>query len=126
MITFPLASAAAATSSESISVERAWLLLLTAGLFYGLKLIRDLNQRIGSAPTSPSHLSTPALSPIATSSPVTPDVIAPEILAVISAAVHVTLAGQFRVIGVVPIAANEARTWSVEGRREVFRSHQLR
>ena len=62
-----------------------------------------------------------------------PTDISPEIIAVISAAVAVTLRGQkFRVRGVRPADASVPNIerlmaeWSMEGRRQVYSSHQLR
>ena len=124
MITLLLASVAPETSPESISVETALMLLLTGGLFYGLKLIGDINRRLDQvlAPaTAPKSAAAPAAPTPPASTATTP-----EVLAAISAAVHVAVAGKHRIVGVISVAPSDARTWSVEGRREVFRSHQLR
>jgi hypothetical protein len=48
-----------------------------------------------------------------------------EMLAVIAAAVHVTLAGRAQIVGITPIQSEE-RAWSLEGRRQIFQSHTLR
>jgi len=47
-----------------------------------------------------------------------------EIVAVIAAAVHVTLGDRHRIVAVERL--NETNVWSLEGRRQVFQSHQVR
>jgi Oxaloacetate decarboxylase, gamma chain. len=70
-----------------------------------------------AAATSPAAAPTPASTPACA--------VPPEIIAVISAAVHVATAGQpHRIAAIVP--ANAQLDWAREGRRTIFASHKTR
>lgn len=52
-----------------------------------------------------------------------PEEIPPEIIAVIAAAVHMTVKQPHRIVA---IQAETHHQWAAEGRREIFQSHRLR
>ena len=131
MITVLLATASATgASDDAVSVQTAALVLLVGGLCYCFKRLADLHRRIdGLATSSPA-----ATSAAAASAPQIPSAAAsagntslsPEVLAVIAAAVHVAVGGRHRMVDVVRVGDHDTTPWSVEGRREVFRSHRVR
>ncbi|MDF9828117.1 Na+-transporting methylmalonyl-CoA/oxaloacetate decarboxylase gamma subunit [Ereboglobus sp. PH5-5] len=51
--------------------------------------------------------------------------IAPEVIAVISASIHVALAGRRHRVLTINAAAH-GNEWAAEGRRDIFRSHRVR
>ncbi len=69
--------------------------------------------------------------PVSTAAPAE-DALSPELLAVIAAAVAVTAGPRARIAAVIPIkpAAPSVemlmQQWSVEGRRQIYSSHQIR
>lgn len=52
--------------------------------------------------------------------------VTPAVLTVIAAAVHATLGSRLRIVSIVPSLSAAGASWSVEGRRDVFSSHQVR
>lgn len=70
----------------------------------------------------------PARSAAATASAPAPaaaiDEIPPEVVAVIAAAVQVSLSGSYRIQAIVPVT--HAQDWAHEGRRRIFASHHVR
>lgn len=50
--------------------------------------------------------------------------VSPEVVAVIAAAVQVTLEGTYRIQAIVPVRSGQ--DWAHEGRRRIFSSHQVR
>jgi len=51
------------------------------------------------------------------------DELTPELVAVIAAAVQLTLRDAYRIHAIVPVAVHD---WAHEGRRQIFASHQIR
>jgi hypothetical protein len=49
--------------------------------------------------------------------------LSPELVAVIAAAVQLTLRDAYRIHAIVPVAGHD---WAHEGRRQIFASHQIR
>lgn len=112
--------------TESIDVQTALLLLIAGALVYVAKLLADVRNRLNALEArAPART---AAAPAAGSAPGMPDAgsatVPPQILATIAAAIHATLRVPHRVVAVSP--SNELRAWSLEGRRQVFQSHQIR
>lgn len=120
MMILLFAAAAPEATSDGISVQAAIMLLMAGAIFYCLTTVANLRRRLdrlsAKARTSPG--SRPAAS--------TAGEVPLEIAAAISAAVYETLGADYRVLAVTPVAPQGASSWSLEGRREVFHSHQVR
>lgn len=56
--------------------------------------------------------------------PAQPDAITPEIVALIAAAVHLTVGAGHRIVAISPVSHNAH--WAMEGRRQIFASHRPR
>lgn len=120
----------------NITAEGIVIALLAGGLAYCFLAIADLRRRLEAiankpaaapAPATPAPLAAaaPAVSPTpASASPASG--ISPEVLSVIAAVVHRTLGSRYRLVSVAPAVVPVSAAWSVEGRREIFSSHQLR
>lgn len=127
-MSIPLLPAAAAAHgfTDGISVHTAVLILLTAGVLYCVNAIAGLRRQLAQRSTSASNGA--PMAPVVVSAPAAAprrEEISPAVIAVLAAAVHVTLGSRCRVLSVVPAAPGMA-PWSIEGRRDVFRSHHLR
>lgn len=120
-----LTAAAPENASDAISVEAAVMILLTGGLFYCLKAIADLRRQLERRTHGAAAKPGPAVQAVPPSAAAPAAAPAPEIVAAIAAAVHCVVGPHHRVRSIVP-APLPAERWSVEGRREVFQSHQLR
>ncbi len=80
-------------------------------------------------PSTPSPAAASSLPPATAgaSTPPPADHIPPELLAVISAAVHVATAGRpHRIAAIVPAPLESELDWAREGRRTIFASHKTR
>lgn len=78
------------------------------------------------AATHPTPTPPPAPAPV-TVIPAIPEGISPEILAVIAAAVAAQLGSRARIAAVqAPSVEMLMQQWSLEGRRQIYSSHQLR
>ncbi len=97
-----------------IALCTIWFLLELIGVFF-----KRADARVKTAPVSPVATAAPA---VASEPP--PGTIPAEVVAVIAAAVHVTLGGRHRIHSVTP--ALSPVDWAREGRREIFASHKLR
>jgi len=97
------------------------LVILVLALFAVTRKLIGLHRRIEVLETNPPFPA-PAASRI--SSP-TNDSIAPETVAVISAAIHTTLRSRLRILSIGQICP-QRQAWSAEGRRQVFASHKVR
>lgn len=115
-----------APSSEAIEVETALLLLIAGALVYLAKLLADVRSRLtllenrlkprtGLQGSSGVPVSNAAAAP---------EPIPAHVLATIAAAVHYTLRVPHRLVAIAP--SQEFQAWSLEGRRQVFQSHQIR
>ncbi len=116
----------AAPGAAPISLTDALLLLAFAGLLaaaYQLnRVVQRLNAlegRLNSARAQPAPVAAPA------ALPPTGDGLAPEVLAAIVAACHVQLGGRARIVSITD-PADLKQVWSLEGRRQIFASHQPR
>lgn len=52
--------------------------------------------------------------------------LSPELLAVIAAALHVSLRTPHRIVSITELDEMRLMTWSEEGRRQIFSSHKIR
>lgn len=71
-------------------------------------------------PVPPKAEPAPAPAPVVESRPT------PGELAAILAAVHALFGKEARIVALTPAPGSAQLAWSMEGRREVFRSHQIR
>ncbi len=105
-----------------------WLALLAvlAGVAVLMVAIAGLGRWLAAThpDAPPRRVASPALPVPSDAGP------ASEVLAVIAAAVAVTLGSRARVAAVVPVkttpALDQLQPWSVEGRRQIYSSHQIR
>jgi len=108
------AVAQAEPQSPLIDFKTALLVVVTVALYVVTRKLVGLHRRI-------EVLETSAPFPVAPTNPG----IAPETVAAISAAVHTTLRAHHRILSIgEPCPKRQA--WSVEGRRQVFSSHNVR
>lgn len=111
---------------------------LGAGLVYlhqaVLALRRDV-EKLRLAPAAlvvpppvavPAAAPLPAPVPVAAPAPVPEPRPTPGELAAILAAVHALFGKEARIVALTPAPGSAQLAWSMEGRREVFRSHQIR
>ncbi len=106
-----------------------WLALFAVlgGVAGFMALIAVVGQRL--AATHPEPPPRPA-APTPVAPPV--DEISPAILAIIAAAVEVTVGPRARIASVVPVQPASPsvemlmQQWSIEGRRQIYSSHQIR
>jgi hypothetical protein len=131
----PLAESVPSPAS-ALSLSTGFLVIAIGALIVLARLVSDLRARVcalenareNSPPPAPVAL-TPAPPPPAALPSVrsgdSADTISPDVLAVIAAAIHVTLGREARIVGVTP-ARIEDHTWSLEGRRQIFHSHKVR
>jgi hypothetical protein len=120
-----LALTDAPTSTPAISVSTALLLIAVGLLVFVAKAIADLRTEVEDLR---ERLTARPPSPLEHASPVTTgpqDEIDSTLRAVIAAAVHTTMADQpYRIVAVAQSTHDAG--WSLEGRRQVFQSHQVR
>jgi hypothetical protein len=126
----PLAQAAA--SNSAIDVRTVLLVLALVGLAYALRQVSLLRAEIETlrSPTPPtpapaSAAAKAAVAPAAAPAPTPLGPPTPGELVAIFAAVHSVFGGHARLVAVAPVPTSQVM-WSLEGRREVFRSHQIR
>jgi hypothetical protein len=129
-VTVGFATAAANTGAaegSAIGVSTALLILVAGGLAFCIKAILDLRRRVADLETGPTPGAArrPETTATADAAAVAAGTIPPETLAVLVAAVHVTLSGRARLVAVTPLSPDQ-QLWSIEGRRQVFQSHILR
>jgi hypothetical protein len=123
---------AAATGPSPISFTEALLLVAVAALLVATFQLRRvarrlslLEERLGPAPLAPASAAPPIpAGAAATVGEVEPRLPA-EIQAVIAAAIHVTLGHSAQVVAITE-GVESTHVWSLEGRRQIFASHQLR
>lgn len=107
---------------ESIAFQFTGLLVVFTALgliWLSLTLVGGFFRRRAAAAPSPvpAPAVAPAVVPAATDLP-------PELVAVIAAAVQVSLTGAYRIQAIVPVGTGQ--DWAHEGRRQIFASHQVR
>ena len=127
MISVPLSAVAAETAPSAFSLQTLILGVLTVLIAYALIAIAGLRRQLAelSVPAKPAPVqSAPAAAPQPSAG------MTPELLAVIAAAIHVTLGDtRHRIVSLSPasqVRADQTSAWSVEGRRQVFQSHKVR
>jgi hypothetical protein len=128
------ANSSTASATSAVSIPTALLILLALAVVLLAGALAKLRARVASLETQTvtatnetpdASLATPRLTSQAATHATDSEIPSAEILAAIAAAIHVTLAGQARIVGVTP-AHNEDRVWSLEGRRQIFHSHKVR
>lgn len=115
-----------------------WLALLAilVGIAVFIALVAGVGRWLAAthpaaSPAQPG-IPAPAAAPVAANTTVQTPLPTPEILAIIAAAVRVTFGARARIAEVVPVkpAAPSIETlmqqWSMEGRRQIYSSHQIR
>jgi hypothetical protein len=125
----PLAQAA---GNNAIDVRTVLLVLALVGLAYALRQVSLLRAEIETlrTPAAPTPAPAPAapkdaVAPVAAAAPAPLGPPTPGELVAIFAAVHSVFGGSARLVAVAPVPTSQVM-WSLEGRREVFRSHQIR
>ena len=122
--------AATETAPSAFSFQSILLGLFAVAIAYLFMAVASLRRRLAEIPPAapaPRAVVTPPPAP--QTAPIN-DELAPELLAVIAAAVRFTLGdARFRIVALS--AADQQHTiqtssWSAEGRRDVFLSHRLR
>lgn len=109
------------------SLQSILLGVFAVAIAYALVAIADLRRRLAglSAPLNPAPAS-PKPGPSSKPAPADGE-LPPELIAVIAAAIQVTLGGvRHRVVSVSTGNQADRSAWSVEGRRQVFQSHNVR
>lgn len=104
-----------------------WLSMEVIGFIFKQRDARLTKAKAAAAHAQAAASTAPATgaAPAASSSAAAPDAMSPAIVAAVTAAVHVALAGRrHRVLAVNPASHDHA--WAVEGRREIFGSHKVR
>lgn len=111
-----------------VSLTDALLVLCFAGLLvaaYQLNRVLQQLARIERRLAEGGPRSEPGvLAPAASSAPV-PDDLSPHVLAAIAAACHVQLGANARIVSITA-GGDPKQVWSLEGRRQIFASHQVR
>lgn len=127
---WPLAEIA--NSGDALDVRTVLLVVALAGLAYVARQLSVLRAEIetlrrpaepakssaGSAPVAPVRSVAPSSAPVG-GPPSSGEMVA------IVAAIHAVLGRNARLVAVAPVPSSHI-VWSLEGRREVFRSHQVR
>lgn len=120
----PLAETA--VGGNALDLRTVLLVLALAGVAYLARQLMLLRAEIDSlrrplpAPAPTAGAARPANATPTPHGPPTPG----EVLAII-AAIHEVLGHNARLVAVAPVPTSQV-VWSMEGRREVFRSHQVR
>lgn len=128
-IFFPALCAAALPERPQLSESIGYQINGLIVVFLALALIWVLLEIMGAyfkrtAQGPKPAVSSAAPAPAAAAPQVPAGGLTPELLAVISAAVHVTLGANAQLKAVLPVEPNP--TWAHEGRRQIFASHQVR
>jgi hypothetical protein len=112
--------------SDLISFQTALLVIIAGTLVFLAKSLSGLNSRLTQIESDGENASgrTSGTTPVRHNA-MPSGVVPPEVVAIISAAIHTTLKGRHRIISVGQICPNR-QAWSAEGRRQVFSSHKVR
>jgi sodium pump decarboxylase gamma subunit len=100
-----------------IALGLIWMLLEIVGSFFKRKAARESRSSVAVAPATASA-GVPVAAPEA-------EKLAPEIAAVIAAAVHVYLDSSHRIAAIVPVDTH-AIDWAREGRRQIHSARKVR
>jgi hypothetical protein len=115
------AALAAEEQGASIDLQTALLVLVAVLLIFVFKALADVRSRLDRLEDGPAGFRSAGRRPEQGGDAGIPD----EIVAVIAASVVATVGGAHRIVALQPVSP-EARAWSLEGRRQVFQSHQFR
>lgn len=108
-----------------LALASIWLFLEIVGRFFKRSAAEKSAAAAAAAAAAPVvPAPVPAAAPASSRAPVVPAGLAPELLAAITVAVHVTLGDRARVQAIVPVPLTQA--WAHDGRRQIFASHQPR
>lgn len=108
-----------------LALASIWLFLEIVGRFFKRSAAAQSAAATAAAPVAPVAATAPVpAAPAPSRAPAVPAGLAPELLAAITVAVHVTLGDRARVQAIVPVPLTQA--WAHDGRRQIFASHQPR
>ncbi len=120
-----LAMANPSTSGEAwINPTNALLGLILAALVVVAFILNQVVRRLDALARPASTLRTPPV-PVTAAEPPAGDFLSPELMVIISAACHVALGRSARVVAITD-GGELKQVWSLEGRRQIFASHQTR
>ncbi len=97
-----------------------WFLLEILGKIFALRSKSAASASKTTTIVCPGAPATPAAKP----APSADDALAPELVALIAAAVHLTVGAGHRIVAISPMPHNAH--WAMEGRRQIFASHRPR
>ena len=115
-------------AAAPIDFQTALLLVMVVCLAFMAKALADLNRRVrdlAEGRSAARSLAAPSRDR-APSPPATGVAPPPQTLAAISAAVYAAMDHRVRIVAVDEVSAEQSRTWSLEGRRQIFTSHRVR
>ncbi|MBL9207640.1 MAG: hypothetical protein JNN01_21340 [Opitutaceae bacterium] len=121
-----LAVTAGPAPSPAVDVSTALLVIALGLLVFVAKAVADLRAEVADLREQLVRLPPAAISsPAPSQAPALDDDLDATTCALIAAAVRVALAGQeHRIVAIAPPSRDAG--WSLEGRRQVFQSHQVR
>lgn len=117
-----LALAGEKSVAEGLAYQTVGIMIVLLSLG-GISFILSVLGRF-SLPSSAAR-SKPAAAPVSAAA-TGAEGISPEIRAAIAAAIFAMESDAFRIVEIRPAADVRLQAWSVEGRRQIFHSHQLR
>jgi hypothetical protein len=129
-LSLPLAAPAPIAGAPAIGLTDALLLLVFAGLLVAIYQLNQVLQRLRAletarAGTSSAPAAPTSSAPVPVASRADDAPVPPEFVAAIAAACHLTLGRPLRIVSIVD-EAEQKQVWSLEGRRQIFASHQVR
>jgi hypothetical protein len=114
-----------AAAPAPVTFTQALLILCFGGLLvaaYQLNRVVHrlgaIERRIAAAPRQPGPASLPAVR-------TTPGQLSPQLVAVIAAACEDAMEGPVQIVAITD-GSQQKQVWSLEGRRQIFASHQVR
>ncbi|MFH1500175.1 MAG: OadG family transporter subunit [Verrucomicrobiota bacterium] len=108
--------------SQTISFQLSGLVvvfLVLGSIWFLLEILGKIFVARAKAAAKPAA---PAPAPVPAGPAAADDHIAPEIVALIAAAVHLTVGAGHRIVAIAPLNPH----WALEGRRQIFASHRPR
>lgn len=120
------------SGEATISVQTAVLCIVVVVLALVVKELAVTRRRVAALEEQLAKADTPPASPLnapAAAAPVSSpnaNTIDPEVVAAISAAVHLTYGSRHRILSITAPPPEHVQAWSTEGRRQVFQSHRVR